>query len=78
MRTKALNEALLRVEHWPPEAQDELAEMAVELDAGVNGGEYRPTPAELAGIDRGLRAASDKRFVSEEQVDATLAKFRRR
>lgn len=78
MKTKQLTEALARVESWPSEAQNELAELALELDAGLSGAEYRPTPAELEGIDRGLRAASQGLFAGDEQVDAAFAKFRRR
>ncbi len=77
MKTKQLTEALARVENWPPEAQDELAELALELDASVHGGEYRPTREELEGIDRGLRAAAENRFASDAQVDEAFAKFRR-
>lgn len=76
MRTRQLTEALARVETWPAEVQNELAELALELDAGVNGGEYQPSPEELAGIDRGLRAASEGRFASDEQVEAAFARFR--
>lgn len=76
MKTKQLTEALARVETWPADVQNELAELALELDAGVNGGAYRPTPDELAGIDRGLRAAADGRFASDTQVEAAFAKFR--
>jgi len=39
-------------------------------------GNYEPTPAELAGIDRGLRAADEGRFATDEQVEAALAKLR--
>lgn len=76
MKTKLLTEALVRVETWPPEVQNELAELALELDAGVNRDVYRPTAEELAGIDRGLHAAADGRFASDEQVAAVFAKFR--
>ena len=76
MKTKQLTEALQRVEAWPPHAQNELAELALELDAGLNGGEYQPTSEQLAGIDRGLRAASEGRFAGGEQVEAAFAKFR--
>jgi hypothetical protein len=58
--------------------QDELADLALELDAGLNGGEYEPTPDELAGVDRGLRAADEGRFATDQQVEAVLAKFRKR
>ena len=78
MKSKRLTEALQRVETWPSHVQDELAALALELDAGLKGGEYEPTPDELAGIDRGLRAADEGRFASDPQVEAVLAKFRKR
>jgi hypothetical protein len=55
IKTKQLTEVLERIEAWPPEIQNELAEFALELDAGFRDGEYQPTPEELAGIDRGRR-----------------------
>jgi len=76
MKTKKLTEVLERVEAWPPHIQNELAEFALELDAGLKDGEYEPTPEELAGIDRGLRAAQEGRFASDRQVEAVFAKFR--
>jgi hypothetical protein len=76
MKTKKLTEALERVEAWPPDVQNELAEFALELDAGFRDGEYQPTPEELAGIDRGLRDAAEGRFASEPEVEAVFAKFR--
>ena len=75
MKTKKLIEALERVEAWPPQVQNELAEFALELDAGFRDGEYQPTPEELAGIDRGLRAAAEGRFASDGEVGAAFAKF---
>ena len=76
MKTKQLTEILERVEAWPPEVQNELAEFALELEAGVKQVEYQPTSEELAGIDRGLRAAAEGRFASDSQVEAVFAKFR--
>ncbi len=77
MTAKVLKEVLERVETWPEEAQVELAEIAREIDAGLKGGTYRATPEELAGIDRGLKAAREGRFATDEQVEAVLAKHRR-
>ena len=76
MKTKRLTQALERVEAWPAHAQDELAEIARDIDESLGKGDYEPTPAELAGIDRGLRDAAEGRFASEPQVDAALAKLR--
>lgn len=77
MKTKRLAEALERVEAWPAEAQDRLAEIALDIEDALTGKEYEPTPEELAGIDRGLRAAEEGRFATDEEVEAVLAKFRR-
>ncbi len=78
MKTKQLAEILERVERWPAHAQDELAEIAREIDEGLSKGEYEPTDEELAGIDRGLRDAEQGHFATEAQVEAVFAKFRRR
>ena len=78
MKTKKLTDVLERVEAWPAALQDELAELALEMDAGMAAGEYRPSDLELAGIDRGLHAANEGRFASEEDVEAAFAKFRPR
>ena len=66
-----------RAEAWPEAAQEELAEIALEIDARLRGGEYHATPEELAGIDRGLKAAHEGRFATDEQVEAVFAKHRR-
>jgi len=76
MKTKQLTDILERVERWPAHAQDELAEIARDMDESLKSGDYEPTAAELAGIDRGLKAAAEGRFATQEQVDAALAKLR--
>lgn len=64
MKTKRLAEALERVESWPAEWQEQLADIALDIDAGLKDGVYYPTTEELAGIDRGLRDAEQGRFAS--------------
>ena len=76
MKTKKLTQALERVEAWPPDAQDALAEIARDIDESIGKGDYEPTPAELAGIDRGLRDAEEGRFATDEQVDAAFSRLR--
>lgn len=76
MKTKALQTVLDRVEAWPPDAQDALAEIALELEVEMTG-VYQATPEELAGIDRGLRAAAEGRFATDAEVEAVFAKYRR-
>jgi hypothetical protein len=76
MKTKKLTEVLERIEAWPPDTQNQLADFALELDAGLSDDIYEPTPEELAGIERGLRAAAEGRFATDQQVEAVFAKFR--
>src|SRR3954453_3629939 len=76
MITKKLAEVLPRIEAWPPEAQDVFADFALELNAGYRGGEVEPTAEELAGVDRGLGAAAEGRFATDQQVEAVYAKLR--
>ncbi len=77
MKTRQLAEILERVERWPAHAQDELAEIARDIEQSLNGGDYEPTEAELAGIDRGLRDADQERFATEAEVEAVFAKLQR-
>ena len=56
-RTKDILEA---VASWPEEDQEQLAEVAREIEARRKSG-YDATPEELAGIDRGLEDARQGR-----------------
>ena len=47
MKAKALKDVLQRVVAWPEEAQEELAEIAWEIEAGLGGGVYHAGPDEL-------------------------------
>jgi hypothetical protein len=76
MTVKALEEVLGRVATWPEEAQRELAEIAIQIDAELGGGTYHATADELEGIDRGLKAAREGRFASDAQVKEVVAKHR--
>lgn len=35
MKTKLLSEVLERIENWPAQAQDQFAEIALDIDAGL-------------------------------------------
>jgi len=72
-----LKDILRRAEAWPVEAQDELVEIALEIEAQL-GGTYDATPEELEAIDRGLRDAAEGRFATDEQVEKVFAKYRRK
>ena len=63
-----------RVPSWPQERQQELAELALEIEAELAGNKYRATRDELAAIDEGVAAGA----ASEDEVEATFATFRRK
>jgi predicted transcriptional regulator len=67
---------LERVASWPLEDQEELAQMALEIEARRHG-VYHATPAELAAIDEALAAVSRGEIASDEEVEAVFAKYRR-
>jgi hypothetical protein len=73
MTAKALKEVLQRVETWPEEAQEELAQIAREIDAQLAGGSYHATAEELAALDEAERSG----IASEEEVEAAFKSFRR-
>jgi len=77
MMTKILRDLVQRAESWPQNAQEELAQLALEIEAELKAGYYRTTPDELLGIDRGLHDADEGKFASEEQVEAVFAKHKR-
>jgi predicted transcriptional regulator len=73
----ALRALIERAASWPEHAQQQLAEVANEIEAELSAGTYHATEAELRGIRRGLRAAAEGRFASDEEVAAVFAKHRR-
>jgi predicted transcriptional regulator len=75
--TTTTKELLESVASWPTEDQQELLEVAREIEARRHHGVYDASPEELAGIDRGLADARAGRFASDEEVNAVKAKFRR-
>lgn len=76
MTSRILIGIFKRAETWPVEAQEQLAEAAAEIEAGLAPSLYEATLEELAGIDRGLKAAHEARFASDEEVEAIFAKHR--
>ena len=67
---------LSRVAHWPEDDQDELAQIALEIEARRHG-LYRATPEELRAIDEAIAAEARGEIASEEEVEAVFAKHRR-
>ena len=64
---------LERVPTWPEDRQQELVEVALEIEAELAGAEYQATPDELAAIEHGLAGEA----ASEEEVKAAFAMFRK-
>jgi hypothetical protein len=73
---KRLSELLERARSWPVNAQNELEQMALEIEAELGKGAYHATPEEVIGIDRGLRASTEGKFASAAEVEATFARHR--
>jgi hypothetical protein len=68
-----LKDVLERAEAWPPEAQQELAEIALEIEASVSGGAYEATKEELEALDE----AEGSGVADDQQVHAAFRAFRR-
>lgn len=68
-----LKDVLERVESWPEQAQQELAEIALEIEAGFRGGVYHATADELHAIDEADRSG----LATDEEVEAAFRTFRR-
>ena len=75
--TKTLRDVLERVATWPDWAQEDLAELALEIDREINAGTYRATRAELRKIDEALAAVRRGEIATDEEVEAVFAKHRR-
>jgi hypothetical protein len=63
---------LERVPTWPEDRQQELAELALEIEAELAGVGYDATPDELAAIDEGVSGEA----ASEAEIKAAFAVFR--
>ena len=63
---------LARVPTWPDDRQQELAELALEIEAELAGYGYEATPDELMAIDEGLAGEA----ASEEEITAAFASAR--
>jgi hypothetical protein len=62
-----------RVSTWPEDRQQELAELALDIEAELDSTGFDATADELAAIDEGLAGEA----LSEEEVKAVFAVSRR-
>jgi hypothetical protein len=72
--TKDQGKAVLEhVATWPEDHQQELAKIALEIEAELAGAQYEATPDESAAIDEGLAGEA----ASEEEVESAFSLFGR-
>jgi hypothetical protein len=71
----SLKKMLARAETWSDQDQEELAQLALEIEARRHG-LYHASPAELKAIDEALAAVARGEIASDE-VEAVFAKYRR-
>jgi hypothetical protein len=70
-----LKKLLEQVESWPEEDQEELAELAREIEAR-RAGVYKFTEEERVAVEQGLREAGTRNFASDEEVTEIFKKAR--
>ena len=71
-----LKNVLARAETWSEQDQEELAQVALEIEARRHG-LYRASPEELRAIDEALAAVERGEIASDDEVEAVFAKYRR-
>ncbi len=71
-----LKNMLARAETWSEQDQEELAQVALEIEARRHG-LYRASPDELKAIDEALAAVARGEIASDEEVEAVFAKYRK-
>jgi hypothetical protein len=74
--SKKLKELMRRAEHWPEQAQEELAQLGEEIEEVVHTGEYEATREELRAIDEAIAEIERGDVATEDEVRAVFVKFR--
>ena len=77
MTASELKNLLERVQTWPEEAQDELVAVANQIEPELRSNEYVATPDELRIIDAAMASLDAGEFVTDAEVAAAFAKFRK-
>lgn len=82
MKPKTIDELIERVKSWPPGAQGDLAQAVMSIEAdlerGVYGEAYQPTPEEIQILDRRCKELDEGTVepVGFAEISRVLAKFR--
>ena len=74
--TDLLEKALSTVQGWPPERQNEAAEILLALDR-LGGGPYTANEAELRAIDEALAQLEAGQLASDAEVADAFSRFHR-
>jgi predicted transcriptional regulator len=72
---QAARDIFRRIESWPPEDQEELAELAREIEARRSG-VYRLSEDEHAALAESAADAKAGRFATEDEIAAIFKKAR--
>jgi hypothetical protein len=73
MTKEQVKAVLDRVLTWPPERQEEAAEILLEIEAELESQPYHATPEELRELDEAERSG----IASDQEVEAAFRAFRR-
>jgi hypothetical protein len=76
MTTKDLKTLLDRARSWPEEAQDELVDVANQIESELQNREYLATQEELRIIDAAMNSIDHGEFATEAEVETVFGKFR--
>lgn len=74
--TKLLEQAIEAARLLPPEEQDELAAVLLQLMGGEDGEIYQLSPEEEAALAESLAQAARGEYATDEEVEAVFAKYR--
>ena len=76
MTIKDLKTLLDRARSWPEEAQDELVDVANQIESELQNREYLATQEELRIIDAAMNSIDHGEFATEAEVETVFGKFR--
>jgi hypothetical protein len=76
MTTKDLKTLLERVQSWPEEAQDELVDVANQIESELRNREYLATQEELRIIDAATASIDRGEFATDAEIETAFGKFR--
>lgn len=68
-----LKAILQRVASWPEDRQEQLAELALEIEAEMSGRPYQASADELKAIDEAMAGET----ANEEEINTTYGTFPR-